>query len=433
MTEENKAQPQKDGDAERPAPRKNYRRYRSSRWHKKPASKEGEKVDAAKPNAEIPAPEGNAGVEKANSTSASKPPVSQAKPVEESQAAKPSSAATPTSQPRGTQKRSGRYSSYNRRPRTEKPATTQSSAVSEANSAKLEFGFTTELITSEETLTKQFAGSLSTGMKGLKFPGIDPQHMKKHLIQSSKELLEAKGKTKVVVGISGGLDSAVVAGLMVEALGRDHVHLVHFIEVDHNAPIRTRADAVAHALRCPLEMIDLRSVLKGIFATKSNVLPLARKRRIARERMAALYDIADAKEAVVLGCLNKTKFILGYGIEHGDLAYVLNPLGDLYQSQVLEMARYLKVPRILLDNALRVYGLDGKRWEQNVERLWKELDYYLYQIIDVRISLAHLQKLGMQEEKLFWIYQRVRDSAHQRIHPPVVPAALGYIPRAGEL
>ncbi|MCK5242858.1 NAD(+) synthase [bacterium] len=426
MTEENKAESKKEGGADQPAARKPYRRYRSSRWHKKP-----QKPASANPTT----PDTTHKTETTESNSHTpRPQLPQAQPsTHEKQAAQSGSEAPTPSPPRKTHQRSGRYSSYRRRSGTSQPRVSPSFEAAEASLSKLEYGFTTAFIATEGALAEQFTGSLSTGLKGLKFPGIDASRMKKHLVQAIREKMDEQGKSKVVLGISGGLDSAVTAGIIIEALGRDKVNLVHCIEADRSSLLRSRADAVAQALRCPLEMTDLRPILKVVFVAKPNVTPAARKRRIARERMAALHDIAGAKDALVLGSLNKTKSILGFGTEHGDMAYVFNPLGDLYQSQVLDLARYLKIPRSILENVLRVYDPDGKLWDQDIERLWKELDYYLYQIVDVRISLAHLQKLGMQEEKLFWIYQRIRDSAFQRAQPPVIIAADVYIPRFGEL
>jgi NAD+ synthase len=148
--------------------------------------------------------------------------------------------------------------------------------------------------------------------------------------------------------------------------------------------------------------------------------------------MAALYELARNKGALVAGGVNKSKILLGIGTEHGDLAYQFNCLGDLYQCQVLEMARVYQLPTIIIDRLLKVQGPDGQTLIQAVERTIQELDYYLYQIMDARISLAHLQKLGLEEEKLLWIYRRLRTYAFHRALPPQAEVVSAYIPRAGE-
>jgi len=300
-------------------------------------------------------------------------------------------------------------------------------------SMRFNFDFTTALIHADADMVRRFTGNLSTGLKGLKFPGLNPQVARTYLIQFVREQVEQAGVKSVIMGISGGLDSAVVAYLLIEALGRASVHFVHFIETDRSSLIRARADLITRALRCHLEMYDLRPILKLVFSQNPKASLPARKKRIARERMAALFDLAENKNARVIGSVNKTKFLLGFGTEFGDLAFAFNPIGDLYQTQVLEMARYMNIPKIILENVLKAFGPDGHPWQQNIERMWKEIDYYLYQIVDARISLSHLQKLGMHEEKLFWIYRHIRESAFQRVLPPLADVASAYVPRAGEL
>ncbi|MBN1594637.1 NAD(+) synthase [candidate division FCPU426 bacterium] len=296
-----------------------------------------------------------------------------------------------------------------------------------------QYDFFTALWHEHKEMVVTFTGNLQPGLRGFKYPGLDCQQARNACVQFIQEQVEQSQSAQVIAGISGGLDSAVTAYLLVEALGRERVRFIHFIETEKGLGVRSRADVITRSLRCHLEMKDLRPLLRAADTLPAQGNPAQRRRRLARERMAVLFDLAESSKALVVGSINKTKRLLGFGTEYGDLACALNPAGDIYQSQMLEMARHFNVPRAVLERAPGTFDHEISSAGLNRERLWKEMDFYLHQIADMRISLSYLQKQGLEEEKLLWLYRRLRLSASQGQLPLQAEMAGAYIPRLGEL
>ncbi|MCD4813672.1 NAD(+) synthase [bacterium] len=277
---------------------------------------------------------------------------------------------------------------------------------------------------------KSFTGEVPVGLRNLKFPGVDTKVARERIVAFIKEQFEHSGKQSVCLGISGGLDSAVTAALVMAALGREKVRFVHFIETEKSAATRARADLISRGLKNQLAMHDLRPRLQNSFTNGSGLVG-EKKKKIARVRMLALYELADANNALVIGSMNKTKRLLGYGTRFGDLAYDINPLEDVYLSQLIELARVLNVPKVIQEQSLLVEA--PYRTSRSAELVWKEVDYYLYQIADVRISLAHLRKIGMDENKLLWIYHCMQNAVRAGRLAPRVDLTDATIPRSGGL
>jgi NAD+ synthase len=270
-----------------------------------------------------------------------------------------------------------------------------------------------------------------TAQKLLKFPGLDTGKARKVLLQFLRDEMERRGAQKIVVGVSGGMNSAVSAGLAVEALGRDHVTLIHLVEQDKGSQARSHADLVARCLQSPLEIMDQRSHLNMLPRHHDALLP-HQKNRLRRERAAALYEVCEAHPGqVLLGSLDKTQWLLGFGVEGGNLEYAFNPLGDLYHHQVRELARAMGVPREILDQDTKAELSNEIAADAKPGWTWEEMDYYLYQMVDAKIALSYLLFLGLDEEKLRWVYRRLRDTAHQRKMAPVADALSAYVQRSG--
>jgi NAD+ synthase len=262
-------------------------------------------------------------------------------------------------------------------------------------------------------------------LRVLKFPGLDAGRTKRLLVQFLQEQREKTGLKKAVLGLSGGLDSSVAAALAVEAFGTDHVQLFFFIDgVQSDDAERERAALVASRLRRTLQVLDLRPQLDAFFRGEANVTAPRRRQRAVWEWMAALYDQAAQQTALVITTSNKTKRLLGHSADFGPSGYSVNLLGDVYQSQVRELARTVNVPGPVLEKHSAVPLL------QDLGLSLQEADGLLYQIVDVRVSLARLLDLGVDEEKLRRIYRRIKDSAFRRALTPVAEALAAYVPRA---
>jgi len=257
----------------------------------------------------------------------------------------------------------------------------------------------------------------------MKFPGLDAGRAKRLLIQFLQEQREKTGIRKAVLGLSGGLDSAVSAAIAVEALGPENVTLYFFADGQSNQAERERASQVANRLRRSLEIRDIRPQLDAFFTGQGHVSPQRRRQRASWEWMAVLYDQAALQSVMVITTSNKTKRLLGYGADFGQNGYSVNLVGDLYQSQVRELARVLNLPGFLMEKGATSLSLDELGFGL------QETDGFLYQIVDVRVSLARLLDLGVEEEKLRRIYRRIKESAFRRALAPVAESQNVYVPR----
>lgn len=165
-----------------------------------------------------------------------------------------------------------------------------------------------------------------------------------------RDAVETTGTAGVVLGLSGGVDSAVSAGLAARALGPERVH-AHLLPYRTSSPDSARdAAAVAEAFGLALRTLDITAMVDAYFeAHEPGAEKVRRGNLMARVRMAVLFDQAKALGSLVLGTSNKTEILLGYSTIFGDNASSINPLGDLYKCQVVEVARHLGVPQPVID------------------------------------------------------------------------------------
>jgi len=165
-----------------------------------------------------------------------------------------------------------------------------------------------------------------------------------------KELYKFNIK-KAVFGLSGGLDSTVTAFLAFRALGADNVTGLIMPYGDSFPKDIEEAEDVAHILGIHSETIDISPLVDAFYSrypTKNKVLI---GNKMARERMSILYDFSARQNALIIGTSNKTEILIGYGTIHGDMACAINPIGDLYKTQVHQLGHHLGVPANILTKA----------------------------------------------------------------------------------
>ncbi len=212
------------------------------------------------------------------------------------------------------------------------------------------------------------------------------------------------GFMKIVVGLSGGIDSAVSYYLAAKALGPDNTHAVLM-------PYRTSSkasldDAMACVDDChtPHVTVDISAQVDAYYALA--VVPpgkddaddrLRRGNKMARERMTILYDFSQHLGALVLGTSNKTELLLGYGTLHGDMASALNPLGDLYKTQIRQLAAHLGVPQPILDKPPTADLFVGQTDEGQLGYPYAAIDAVLIELIDHRRPAEYLVANGHDE------------------------------------
>jgi NAD+ synthase len=227
------------------------------------------------------------------------------------------------------------------------------------------------------------------------------------------------GLRNAVLGLSGGLDSATSAFLCAKALGPEHVWGAIM-------PYRTSApesleDArkVVQATGIQSREIDITPMVDAYFEKAPEASMVRRGNKMARERMSILYDLSAELSALVVGTSNKTEILLGYGTIYGDMASALNPLGDLYKTQVRAVAKTLGVPEGILQKQPSADLWQGQTDEGELGITYAEADRMLYHLIDERASRRELLALGFEEKRVGEVIERVRRFQFKR-KPPLI-------------
>src|SRR2546423_9425654 len=180
---------------------------------------------------------------------------------------------------------------------------------------------------------------------------INPELVRRILVGFIRNEVRKVGFERVVLGLSGGVDSSLVATLAAEALGADNV-LALIMPYKTSDP-KSKADAlqVAHQLDIHHLEIDISPQIDAYFERFPDADQKRRGNKMARERMSILYDQSWAWHALVIGTSNKTELLLGYGTIYGDMASAINPIGDLYKTQVWQLADAVGVPTAIVQKA----------------------------------------------------------------------------------
>lgn len=239
------------------------------------------------------------------------------------------------------------------------------------------------------------------------------------LVRFIKDEVHAAGFRKAVVGLSGGVDSAIVACLAAEALGPENVlalllphRLSSNASVEH-ARMVVRKTGVRH------ETVDITPIVDGFSAAGGEAERVRLGNVMARARMIVLYDRSAREQALVLGTSNKTEILLGYGTQHGDLASAINPVGDLYKTHIWALAELIGVPGEIIRKAPTADLWDGQTDEQELGFTYAEADRMLFAIVDERLTDDEVQRLGFAPELIARVKERIRRNQFKR-RPPVI-------------
>jgi NAD+ synthetase len=165
------------------------------------------------------------------------------------------------------------------------------------------------------------------------------------------EMRERRGTGRAVIGLSGGIDSALVAALCARALGPDNVYAIRMPYKSSSASSLDDAQHVADALGIHCETIPITDAVDGYLRHAQDADPRRRGNVMARTRMLVLFDQSARRAALPVGTGNKTERLLGYFTWHADDTPPVNPIGDLFKTQVWELARYLDIPHEVIDKA----------------------------------------------------------------------------------
>ena len=251
---------------------------------------------------------------------------------------------------------------------------------------------------------------------------IDEVLVRKMLIGFLREETLKTGKKRVVLGLSGGVDSAVVAALAAEALGAKNV-LGLFTPYRPAGRARDDAQEVGRIFGIPLEEVPIATQVDAYFAGMKDVDRIRIGNKMARERKSIEYD-RSWPDGLVLGTSNKTELLLGYGTQFGDLASALNPVGDLYKTQLRELAAHVGVPRAIIEKAPSAELWEGQTDEGELGFTYEQADVLLYHLVDRRVRPAELLAAGFDAALVAKIRERVRRSHFKRVMPLIAKVSL---------
>ncbi len=249
---------------------------------------------------------------------------------------------------------------------------------------------------------------------------LNPELTSQFLALFIREEVRKVGFQKVVLGLSGGIDSALAVALAVKALGPENVHVIGMPYKTSNPQSLTHAELCAEAFGLELEVDEITPMGDAYFDRHPGITAHRKGNVMARLRMITLFDASAALPALVLGTSNKTELLLGYGTLHGDLASALNPLGDLYKTQVRQLSRHLGVPEPIITKAPSADLYEGQTDEQDLGYTYEEVDRLLHVLVDERRTDAQIVAMGFDTSMLESVKGRIRRN-HFKRKPPILP------------
>ncbi|MBI2430158.1 MAG: NAD+ synthase [Ignavibacteriales bacterium] len=239
------------------------------------------------------------------------------------------------------------------------------------------------------------------------------------LVNFVKDEIQSVGFTKAVIGLSGGVDSAVSAFLAAEALGPKNVLAVMLPYKTSSSASKADAESVVKQLGIRSDLVDITPMVEPLFESQKISDNLRRGNIMARERMMVLYDYSQKEKALVIGTSNKTESLLGYGTLFGDMACAINPLGDLYKTHVWALAKELGVPQRIIEKKPTADLWQGQTDEGELGFSYNDVDALLYYMIDERRTDSELISTGFTRTFIETVRKKVQVNQFKR-RPPIV-------------
>ncbi|MGY5870923.1 MAG: NAD+ synthase [Candidatus Thorarchaeota archaeon] len=247
--------------------------------------------------------------------------------------------------------------------------------------------------------------------EGLRFDDYEP--VRDLLVKFIKDYVKLAGVSKAVLGLSGGIDSSLVAALACEAIGTENV-LGIMMPVDAKKDAMNIADAklVAESLDMPHELFELKEAVAAYDSL--NLEKVARGNLAARLRMVTWYAKANQENRLVLGTGNKTELIIGYFTKYGDGGTDILPIGELYKANVRDLSRHMGIPEPIITKAPSAGLWEGQTDEKEIGVTYPELDSIIFLHLEKGMDQKGIVDWGIDEAKVEKVLKMIARTQHKR-------------------
>jgi NAD+ synthase len=248
---------------------------------------------------------------------------------------------------------------------------------------------------------------------------IDTSLVRKILTEFIRSEIGRAGFSRAVINLSGGIDSAVSFALAVGALGPQNVLAVRLPYKTSSADSLEHAQLLIDQFGSPSVTIPITEMVDPFMELDPAISDIRKGNLMARARMIIAYDQSEAFKALVVGTGNKTEILLGYTTLYGDSACALNPIGDLYKTQVRQLARALQIPEVIISKPPSADLWTGQTDEGELGFTYEDVDRLLYLLVDQRYRPEECIEAGFSEKFVHQVVERVRRNQFKRILPPI--------------
>ncbi len=258
---------------------------------------------------------------------------------------------------------------------------------------------------------------------------INPELTRVILTGFLRSEITRAGFTRAVVGLSGGIDSALSCALAAEALGPENVLAVRMPYRDSSPESLAHAQLVIEQFGVGSETVEITPMAEPFIESDPGMSNVRRGNILARMRMIVLYDRSAAFKGLVVGTGNKTEILLGYSTLYGDSACALNPLGDLYKTQLRQLARAMELPAVVIDKPPSADLWADQTDEGELGFTYAEVDRLLYLLVDQRYNPEECVAAGFERTFVEKVLERVRRNQFKRMLPPIAKVSnrtIGY-------